>query len=167
MKFNQLSLLLCLLFSISHADRYEHNLQVFTANTMEIPCSSAPKELFFGKKDEVIEMSNKEMKSILDNGVSQAGSNVGSWVTANGISGKDLAAGFGAGLIGSFLGTLTKNAVYQAIDDPEFLLISECNTGKSYTRLITMVVSENELPRETAHSLARQDQNKMARKVSR
>lgn len=167
MKSGKLYILTALLISGSHADMYQHNLQVFTANTMEIPCASQPKELFWGKKEEVIEMTNKEMKDILDNGISQAGSNVGSWVTANGISGKDLAAGFGSGLIGSYLGTLTKNAVYKAIDDPEYMLISECNSGKDYTRLITMVVSQDELPLEKAHFLAQQDQLKMAKRVNR
>lgn len=159
---------MCSLLSVNtYADMYSHNLQVFTANTMEIPCSTTPKELFFGKPEVVMEMSKKEIKTILDHGIDQAGSSVGSWVNASGISGKDLGANIGAGLIGSYLGTLTKNLAYKAMDDEEYMLVSECNSGKNYTRLITMVVSNKELDLNTAKALAKQDQAKVMRKVYR
>jgi len=166
---NKYILTACMLWGATsvQADMFKHDLQVFTANTMEIPCGGAPKELFFGKYEEVVKMSNEEIKNIVNNGVSQVGSNVGSWFGASGIDAGSLGANLGAGMIGTYLGTALKNAVYDAINDPEYLLISECNTGKNYTRLITMVVSNNELDLITAKQLAQQDQRKMARKVNR
>lgn len=151
-----------------HADMYKHNLQVFTANTMEIPCSGSPKELFFGEYDKVSKLSALEMKNVINGGIGQAGSSVSGWVNANGnIDGSSLGANLGAGFLGSLIGTGIKNAVYASIDDPEYLLISECNSGNKYTRLITMVVSNDKLDLSTAKQLAQQDQQKMARKVNR
>ena len=143
-----------------YADSYKHNLQLFTANTMEIPCSTKPKEIFFGEYDEVVKLSHEEMKNIINSGIGQAGSSVGSWINANGVNSSDLFKNFGAGFIGSILGTMTNHAIYAAMDDYEYLLISECNSGKSYTRLITMVVSAEELDLDRVKSLAVQDQNK-------
>jgi len=167
MKKYLLSALMVMGTTGAYADMYKHDLQVFTANTMEIPCKSKPKELFFGEYEKAEEFSKKEMKNILDGGISQAGSNVGSWINASGFSGSDLAKNLGAGMIGNMLGKLTLNAVYAAMDDPEYLLISECNSGKEYTRLITMVVSDKKLDLATAKKLAQEDQKKMARKVNR
>lgn len=150
-----------------YADMYKHNLQVFTANTMEIPCRTTPKVLFFGEAEKASQFTAKEMKDVINGGISEAGHNVGSWITANGISGGDLAAGFGAGFLGSLIGTGIKNAVYASMDDPEYIMISECNSGKSYTRLITMVVSNDKLDLEVAKNLAMSDQKKMARVVNR
>jgi hypothetical protein len=154
---------LALISTSSFGDMYKHNLQVFTANTMEIPCKTAPKVLFFGEAEKGEEFTKNEVKSIIDGGISSAGSNIGNWLTAQGISGKDLAAGFGAGFIGSLLGTWTRNAIYAAMDDPEYVMISECNSGKDYTRLITMVVSQDKLKKEHARDLALKDQAKMAK----
>ena len=153
-----------LMLSSAQADMYKHNLQVFTSNTMEIPCSGTPKELYFGTYEQVAKLSGKEVKDIINGGISEVGSNVGSWFTANGISGSDLARNAGVGLIGTLVGTAIKNAIYSSMDDPEYLLISECNSGKSYTRLITMVVSNDKLDLATAKQLAKQDQRKMARR---
>ena len=149
------------------ADMYKHDLQVFTANTMEIPCRTTPKVLFFGEEEKASQFTANEVKNAVSGGISEAGHHIGSWFTANGISGKDLAAGFGAGLIGTLVGTGIKNAVYAAIDDPEYIMISECNTGKYYTRLITMVVSNNKLDLSVAKQLAAADQKKMARVVNK
>jgi len=153
-----------LMFTNIKADMYTHNLQVFTANTMEIACSGTPKELYFGTYEQVSKLSAKEVKDIINGGISEVGSNVGSWFSANGISGGDLAKNAGVGLIGTLLGTAIKNIAYSVMDDPEYLLISECNSGKKYTRLITMVVSNEKLDLATAKQLAKQDQNKMARR---
>lgn len=161
------TVLAALMASPVYSDMYKHNLQVFTANTMEIPCKTAPKELFFGKAEEAEKFSKDEMKSIVNSGISSAGSHAGEWIRANGISGGDLLRGFGIGFIGDLLGTWTKNAIYAAMDDPEYILISECNNGKEYTRLITMVVSEEKLPLEKAKALAKADQEKMAKVVNR
>jgi len=167
MKKYLLSALMLMGTTGAYADMYKHDLQVFTANTMEIPCKSKPKELFFGEYEKVMKLSNEDMQSVLNSGISQAGSNVGSWINMNGVSGADLAKNLGAGMIGNMLGKLTLKAVYAAMDDPEYLLISECNSGKNYTRLITMVVSDKELDLATAKKLAQEDQKKMARKVNR
>lgn len=148
----------------SSADMYKHNLQVFTSNTMEIPCSGTPKELYFGTYEQVTKLSEKEVKDIINGGISEVGSNVGSWFSANGISGGDLAKNAGVGLVGTLVGTAIKNAIYSSMDDPEYLLISECNSGKHYTRLITMVVSNDKLDLATAKQLAEQDQRKMSRR---
>lgn len=151
----------------SSADMYKHNLQVFTSNTMEIPCSGTPKELYFGTYEQVAKLSGKEVKDIINGGISEVGSNVGSWFSANGVSGSDLAKNAGVGIIGTMVGLAIKNAVYSSMDDPEYVLISECNSGKRYTRLITMVVSNDKLDLATAKQLAKQDQNKMKKKVNR
>jgi len=167
MKKYLLSALLLMGTAPAFADMYKHDLQVFTANTMEIPCSGTPRELYFGEYEKVLELSSKEVNSIISNGISQAGSSVGSWFSASGIDASALGANLGAGLIGSFLGIALKNAVYASMDDPEYLMISECNSGKRYTRLITMVVSDKELDLATAKKLAKEDQRRMARKVNR
>lgn len=167
MKKYLLSVLMLIGTTGIHADMYKHDLQVFTANTMEIPCSGTPKVLFFGEYEKVAKLSAQEMQNIINNGIGQAGSSVGSWVGANGIDAGSLGANLGAGLIGSFLGTAIKNAVYASMDDPEYLMISECNSGKRYTRLITMVVSDKKLDLSVVKKLAQQDQRKMARKVNR
>ncbi len=159
--------LAALMASPAYSDMYKHNLQVFTANTMEIPCRTTPKVIFFGEAEKAEAFTKSEMKTIVDNGISAAGSNIGSWLTANGISGGDLAAGFGAGFIGSLVGLGIKNAVYAAMDDPEYIMISECNSGKNYTRLITMVVSQDKLDLAVAKDLAIRDQKKMAKVVNR
>jgi len=156
--------ILGLLLSSAQADMYKHNLQVFTSNTMEIPCSGTPKELYFGTYEQVAKQSGKEVKDIINGGISEVGSNVGSWFTANGISGSDLARNAAVGIIGTMVGLTIKNAVYSLMDDPEYVLISECNSGKRYTRLITMVVSDKQLDLATAKQLAKQDQRKMARR---
>ena len=153
-----------LFISSAQADMYQHNLQVFTANTMEVPCKTAPKELFFGEYEKVVEMTQKEMKDIVNSGISQLGSNVGEWFTANGISGSDFAAQAGIGIVGTMMGLAVRKAIYSAMDDPEYLLISECNSGKDYTRLITMVVSDEKLDLATAKQYAKQDQDKVARR---
>ena len=150
-----------------NADFFKHDLQVFTANTMEIPCSGTPKVLYFGEYEKVSQQSAQEMKNIINSGISQVGASAGSWVGANGIDGASLGANLGAGLIGSYLGTKFKNAVYASMDDPEYLMVSECNSGKSYTRLITMVISEEKLGLDVVKQYALKDQRKMARKVHR
>ncbi len=150
-----------------HADMYKHDLQVFTANTMEIPCSGTPKILFFGEYEKVAKQSAQEIKDAINSGISLAGSSVSSWVGAGGIDGSSLGAHIGAGLIGNLIGTGIKNAVYASIDDPEYLMISECNSGTQYTRLITMVISNEKLTLDVAKKLATADQIKMARKVNK
>jgi hypothetical protein len=156
--------LLCVSTSL-WADMYQHNLQVFTSNTMETPCHTTPKVLFFGKAEEASAFTKEEVNNIINNGISEAGNSLGSWFSSNGVSGRDLAAGFGAGMIGSFLGKLTLKAVYAVMDDPEYIMISECNSGNSYTRLITMVVSSEKMDLNVAKSYALADQKKMAKVV--
>jgi len=167
MKKKILMSLLLLGTTATHADMYKHDLQVFTANTMEIPCSGTPKTLFFGEYEKVAKQSAEEIQNVINGGVSAASSSVGSWVNANGISGSELGKNIGAGLVGAFLGNMLKNAAYASMDDPEYLMISECNSGKNYTRLITMVVSNETLSLAVAEKLAKDDQRKMARKVNR
>ena len=167
MKKHIISILILLGITGAHADMYKHDLQVFTANTMEIPCAGTPKVLMFGEYDQIAKLSAEEMQSIINHGIGQAGSSVSSWMGATGFSGTDLTRNLGAGFIGAFLGTMIKNSVYASLDDPEYLMISECNSGKNYTRLVTMVVSNTKLDLAVAKKLAMDDQRKMARKVKR
>ncbi len=168
MKKHILAIVLAVLMaSPVYSDMYKHNLQVFTANTMEVPCRTTPKVLFFGEAEKAEKFTKDEVQSIINGGISSAGSHLGEWFSANGISGGDLLRGFGIGFIGNLLGTWTKNAIYSAMDDPEYIMISECNSGKDYTRLITMVVSQDKLPLEKAKALAMEDQKKMAKVVNR
>lgn len=90
-------------------------------------------------------------------GVLQSGTTVlGNSV--NGSLGNAVGQGLGQGLAAGVVGGLAKVAYDAYVSDWDYLLIRECNTGEDRTRLISNVISNDELQEDVWVNMAIQDQ---------
>lgn len=168
--------------SLAMADNYSENLMVFTSNTMERGCTTAPAVIYQGTKKDYVEFFKKEMNELAatakaneSGSVDKSGlvTSVGLGaqnalnsvaVAANGAllaSGKDMLAHGLAGM-GVGLAHMAINAgINESMMDYEYLYVTECNKNSSdRTRLMTLVVSNDKLEEPKWIELAKEDQAK-------
>jgi len=136
--------LLCTV-SLSMANEYHKNLQVFTVNTAEKRCTTPLKLVYKGNKagygkeiakhkDDVTFAVLGGTQTVLDGGGLEGGLVVG-------------------------LGVLGVNSLVDAaVGDYEYLYVTECNSGKNKTRLMTLVVSNNKMSESQWTAAAQRDQ---------
>ena len=146
------------------ADSFKHNEQVFTSNTMEVACAEGPKMLYFGTSEEVKKKMNEEIQHLISGDIDTTNSDIYSFLkSANfGKNGLKIGTFFGVSNFGAaYLGEKFKMMLRGAFSDPEYMYVSECNEGKNYTRLISMVVLNDKVEDlNIVKKLAIEDQNK-------
>ena len=136
--------LLAVLPILTIANEYHKNLQVFTANTAEIPCKTTPVLVYKGDRKGYAE----EISKAKDRAV------VGALDGAQLINNTGLVNGAIAGLA-----VFAIHSIHDAATgDYEYLYVTECNSGKDRTRLMTLVVSNDKLSEGKWISIAKKDQ---------
>jgi hypothetical protein len=139
------------------ANEYHKNLQVFTINTAEKRCSTPLHLVYKGTKKgygaEIAKHKDDLARATL------GGADFATKALAHGGGADALVGGLVVGL-----GVFAIGGIANAITgDSEYLFVTECNSGKSKTRLMTLVVSNNKLSEAQWVQLAKKDQSRSAR----
>jgi len=136
--------LLAVMPVLTMANEYHKNLQVFTANTARIPCKTTPVLVYKGDRkgyaQEIAKAKDRMVEGALDGGQLVATSG--------------LVSGAVAGLVVFAI----KGINEAATGDYEYLYVTECNSGKDRTRLMTLIVSNDKLSESKWISIAKKDQ---------
>ncbi len=143
--YKTITLSLLCIASLSQANEYQKNLQVFTVNTAEHTCTTQPHLVYKGDKvgygKEIAKHKDDLIFATLG----------GAQTTLNG------GGALGGLVVG--IGVLGINSlITAATGDNEYLYVTECNTGTNKTRLMTLVVSNDKMSEAQWIAVAKKDQ---------